>query len=155
MWGVCVAGQGGTKENKLLVSSRKDQRRNLKTSVVFHSTCDASVEHVGLACMLPPSNAWVCVFFQRLEVVTPFQRRFEGNCVKFHRHATTPAHFERPGMCTSRFSEFVQKRIFCSPQGAEDIWHLRSHVNFSLYLFLLGYVIVETCMRWSCRCLFN
>lgn len=107
MWGVCVAGEGGTKENKLLVSSRKDQRRNLKTSVVFHSTCDVSAEHVTYS-MHAAALEYVGVCFLSKALggglageVTPYQKSFEG-------------------------------------KGAEDIWYLRSQVNFPSYFFLLG-----------------
>lgn len=63
--------------------------------------------------------------------VTPSQRSFEGNCVKFHRHATICAHFELPWMYISTFSQSLwRKRFFCFSQDFEDIWYLRSKVNF-------------------------
>lgn len=66
--------------------------------------------------------------------VTPSQRSFEGNCVKFHRHATTPAYFELSWMCITKFSQSLCRNRFFVLHKVLKIFGIWGHRSVSLIL---------------------
>lgn len=103
MWEVCVPGESGTKENKALFfpSERpKEGSENIRGVSQYMrrlcGTCVISMHAAALECAVCfPSQA----LGGGLTEVTPSQSSLVGNCVTFHRHATTPAHVKLRWMC--------------------------------------------------------